>query len=651
MKIVVPLSSKPTTASSSHIGQKAYMLMKISDIVDVPKGIVVTTDAFDDFLKANGCDIYLGNHNKNKISDIEILRKRISKGYFKSSLINDIYNSIDKMEGPFAVRSSCTLEDSSKTSFAGIFDSFLFVKKSNLKSAIKKVYLSLYSKRAVSYFKENKLNIRKAKIAIIIQQMSKGNKFGVCFSFPENKNRTTIIENSFGYPDAVTAGKGSIDRYAVEGNKVSKYPAIPEFNSLFDFEVQEIKDIAEKLSKIVPKLDMEYSIENGNKLKVLQLRPITSDINLPKKGSNIAGIPVSGGRCTGRAVLAVLFDDEKKEFKPNAKLSKSTILCTDEISMEDIPLLKKVGGLILSYASTTMHAAIIAREYKIPCISGIGDVSSIINPGERLSIDGDTGKISFLDRTNFSIEANLKKHLFIPDHTKLGIYRESKEAIITYPISKKAIAISYSIKDPSKVKYIVEHIESTLGKQCIDLGPSLYYDICTVLDLKDMNRGPYKQMLKAWKSLNSIHDIRSFYQLAKCNERLSRYNFNKAMKLFQKYKITKEKTFLIEALKYNDHAYSYWKVIDAVILRSKPAELIEELEGKESTDKFEEEIIKLQKDKGILDIGNKVVYAIKDILDEISKEIKIDEYSYSSKYIFISDLEAIVQQGSSHKIR
>ena len=44
----------------------------------------------------------------------------------------------------FAIRSSATNEDSKENSFAGQFDTFLYVKKENVISKVKQVYMSAF---------------------------------------------------------------------------------------------------------------------------------------------------------------------------------------------------------------------------------------------------------------------------------------------------------------------------------------------------------------------------------------------------------------------------------------------------------------------------------------------------------------------------
>jgi pyruvate,water dikinase len=41
-----------------------------------------------------------------------------------------------------------------------------------------------------------------------------------------------------------------------------------------------------------------------------------------------------------------------------------------------------------------IHGAIIAREYGIPCVTGVPEVTDLIRTGDRLTIDGYLGIVT-----------------------------------------------------------------------------------------------------------------------------------------------------------------------------------------------------------------------------------------------------------------
>jgi pyruvate,water dikinase len=53
------------------------------------------------------------------------------------------------------------------------------------------------------------------------------------------------------------------------------------------------------------------------------------------------------------------------------------------------------AGIIERRGGMLIHGAIIAREYGIPCVSGIAMAADIINTGDKMTIDGYLGLIIF----------------------------------------------------------------------------------------------------------------------------------------------------------------------------------------------------------------------------------------------------------------
>jgi pyruvate,water dikinase len=45
-------------------------------------------------------------------------------------------------------------------------------------------------------------------------------------------------------------------------------------------------------------------------------------------------------------------------------------------------------------ASDLIHGAIIAREYGLPCVTGISDATSLVQSGDLLTVDGYLGIVT-----------------------------------------------------------------------------------------------------------------------------------------------------------------------------------------------------------------------------------------------------------------
>jgi pyruvate,water dikinase len=53
---------------------------------------------------------------------------------------------------------------------------------------------------------------------------------------------------------------------------------------------------------------------------------------------------------------------------------------------------------VTDIGGTFCHAAIVAREYKMPAVVGVGNGTAIIKTGDKLRVDGDTGVVTILER-------------------------------------------------------------------------------------------------------------------------------------------------------------------------------------------------------------------------------------------------------------
>jgi phosphoenolpyruvate synthase/pyruvate phosphate dikinase len=58
-----------------------------------------------------------------------------------------------------------------------------------------------------------------------------------------------------------------------------------------------------------------------------------------------------------------------------------------------LPLL---GAIVTDRGGQLCHAAIVAREYGIPCVVGTREATKIIEDGMRVKVDGERGVVEVL---------------------------------------------------------------------------------------------------------------------------------------------------------------------------------------------------------------------------------------------------------------
>jgi pyruvate,water dikinase len=64
------------------------------------------------------------------------------------------------------------------------------------------------------------------------------------------------------------------------------------------------------------------------------------------------------------------------------------------------------GGVAVDMGGTMSHAAIIARELGIPCLTCTVDGTRRVRTGDLVRLDGDAGSLEILERPAISSEGN-----------------------------------------------------------------------------------------------------------------------------------------------------------------------------------------------------------------------------------------------------
>jgi pyruvate,water dikinase len=103
-------------------------------------------------------------------------------------------------------------------------------------------------------------------------------------------------------------------------------------------------------------------------------------------GSVIRGVGASGGKVAGIARLA-LSGGERPKIRPG------DILVAPNAGPEWTPAYGLLGGLVLDQGALFQHAALVAREYRIPAVIQTRDATTYVREGQLIVVDGDNGII------------------------------------------------------------------------------------------------------------------------------------------------------------------------------------------------------------------------------------------------------------------
>ena len=275
MKLV--LTAELLKQNPDHsIGGKARNLAELSNLgLNVPYWIVLSQQTLMSFSAENG------------------------KLTLPPELLDEVCSHFSDTDF-LAVRSSALDEDGGDFSFAGLFETKLFVRKDNLKEQIQEVWSSSFAERVQVYREKNGLKQLKG-LGIIVQVMIPAESSGVAFGInPVTGNRKQqLISAVYGLGEGLVSGELDADNYLVDSeihSEIAYKTHLFQFNVagqsgivkeelpekkrskqvLYKEQILEVQKLVKKLGNHFHKpQDIEFAFYN-RKLYLLQSRPITS---------------------------------------------------------------------------------------------------------------------------------------------------------------------------------------------------------------------------------------------------------------------------------------------------------------------------------------------------------------------------------------
>ncbi|KPM52573.1 hypothetical protein ACG83_30230 [Frankia sp. R43] len=143
------------------------------------------------------------------------------------------------------------------------------------------------------------------------------------------------------------------------------------------------------------RIDIEWAVTADDTIHILQARPLTSPVPdsaphaLPGDSSVWHGIPAAPGRGTGPA-----HHQHSDAIAPTAETPAGAVLICDNIGPEALPaLLAGPAAIAATSGGPLSHAAIVAREIGIPCVTALPSELLKVKPGTHLTVDGTAGTV------------------------------------------------------------------------------------------------------------------------------------------------------------------------------------------------------------------------------------------------------------------
>lgn len=432
------------------VGGKSSSLGELTSAthVPVPYGYATTAHAYRYFMEATGTNKKI-HELLDQLDDVEDsaelrdvcakIRAAIVAAEMPEDLadaIGDAYEELAKKTGhadPFvAVRSSATAEDLPDASFAGQQDTYLNVRgRDDVIRKVKECYASTFTDRATYYRVKKGFAHENVALSAAVQMMAYSKVAGVMFTvdLATGADDKIMIEGSWGLGEYIVQGTVTPDNFVVDkdtltilSRRINEKPIelvrneeggveekrVPE--ELAKAQVMSDEQIAELAgyAKAIEKhygcyMDMEWALDEDNKLWILQARPETvwSRKNKEKKEGTkvnvttdhkvlVKGLPASPGLVAGKAHV-ITDPADIDEFK------EGEILVTLMTSPDWVPAMKKALAIVTDAGGMTCHASIVSRELGIPCVVGTKsrsvDATSVLKTGQEITVDAQNGII------------------------------------------------------------------------------------------------------------------------------------------------------------------------------------------------------------------------------------------------------------------
>lgn len=418
-------------SDGARIGNKAYNLLRLSNMgVKIPETwIIEPSNLINLFMRegiySNGVDLDHFAKANTIINELPLDElKRLHR------IITTIRHQV---RGTLVLRSSNSLEDTNKKSFAGAFSSILAINNTcNAADAVVDIWKSSFSETV----REHCIKYGVSKIvpcSVIIQNMVQTRVGGVAM----RTSGGTMINATYGLTKAIVDGICDPDAWHINDNGeitmercgekrngvfpvcsrgrpcvgerfkstnfADKYSTVlsnvgaklvnasvpVELSRRYTLERKRVLSICGYFKEIANYLhcddfDIEWCINTNDELYILQIRDSMRVLH-PAKLSIRKALPLVAGFATGIVRQAYTQDDV-------AEFEEGNILLAERIDGTTIHVSAKASGCILLSKSPLSHSAIIAREWGIPCI-GINSFDDI-EVGKAYQINGRNGEYS-----------------------------------------------------------------------------------------------------------------------------------------------------------------------------------------------------------------------------------------------------------------
>jgi pyruvate,water dikinase len=170
----------------------------------------------------------------------------------------------------------------------------------------------------------------------------------------------------------------------------------------------------------------------------------------PESTGTITGQVANRGIATGRVKVILNSDDFKK-------ITKGDVLVSTMTTPDFVSVMQAAAAIVTDIGGMLSHAAIVSRELGKPCVIGTGNATQLLNDGDLVEVNAETGVITLVEPAQVIPWEKVLQRNFPPIAWSTGAWYEfygfhlgplhwirDREVQIKYNTTQ-----SYTILDPS----------------------------------------------------------------------------------------------------------------------------------------------------------------------------------------------------------
>jgi phosphohistidine swiveling domain-containing protein len=178
-----------------------------------------------------------------------------------------------------------------------------------------------------------------------------------------------------------------------------------DFDAIINYSSDEMVELVENGVKVEDSV-----IENRKKAHIVyvvdskmysfegsEAEEIMKDFISSNQGKVLKGTTAMAGKVQGRAyVFKLILVNQQNIAKMVEDMNEGDVLIAETTEPRIISACNKASAIVTNQGGMMSHAAIVARELKIPCVVGTADATDLIKTGDMVEVDADNGVVKIL---------------------------------------------------------------------------------------------------------------------------------------------------------------------------------------------------------------------------------------------------------------